>query len=168
MLVAVVLALGLLPVTLLLGAATHTSLVEERAAQLATRHETVAVLTQDAKGMTLGTDPEFASNTSNVRAEWRLPNGTIRYGAVPAQDGQTAGTKVHIWIDQSGNPTTAPMSTIDATVLGVLVAGGGWLVAGGALALGCCGVHRLLDRRRFRAWDAEWDRIEPDWHGWRR
>lgn len=56
------------------------------------------------------------------------------------------------------------MSTMDVVGAGVLVATLGWLASVGLLALGCWGLHRLLDRRRYRAWATEWARVEQDWH----
>jgi hypothetical protein len=57
-----------------------------------------------------------------------------------------------------------PLSTGDATAAGVLVAVVGWAIAVGLFTVGCWGLHRVFDRRRYRAWETEWNRVAPDWH----
>ncbi|HYQ63983.1 hypothetical protein [Actinophytocola sp.] len=160
----VLLAMVLVPVMLTLGSVTYSNLVEQSARQSRGRHETVAVLTQDAPGTSVGTRGETVSGKAKVPARWRLPDGTTRTGLVEADDGSKAGAEVSVWLDQSGRPARPPMSTVDFVGAGVLVALFGWLTTVGLLALGCWGLHRVLDRRRYRDWDAEWTRIEPDWH----
>lgn len=168
MLLSVLLALMMVPVMLTLGSVTYADLAEDSAHQASTRHETVAVLTHDAPAVTFGAGGEIVSGKSDVRARWRLPDGTVRTGLVPAEDGMRAGTEVPVWLDESGNSVDPPMSTADAAAVGVLVAVGGWAAVAGMLALACWGLHHTLDRRRHRAWTAEWAKVEPDWHDRRR
>jgi hypothetical protein len=75
-----------------------------------------------------------------------------------------AGAEVKVWLDKSGRPVAAPVSTVDSVGVGVLVAFFGWLIAVGLIALAGWGLHHVLDRRRYQAWAAEWARVEPDWH----
>jgi hypothetical protein len=39
----------------------------------------------------------------------------------------------------------------------------GWLTATGLVALACRTGSWLLERRRSRAWQKEWARVEPRW-----
>jgi hypothetical protein len=160
----VLLAMVLVPVMLTLGSLTYSNLAEQSARQHRDRHEAVAVLTEDASATSAGSHGEAVSGRSKVSAWWRLPNGTTRDGLVEADDGTKAGAEVPVWLDASGRPVNPPMSTEDFVGAGVLVALFGWLGAVGLLGLGCWGLHHVLDRRRYRGWDAEWTRVEPGWH----
>jgi hypothetical protein len=160
----VLLALVLVPVMLTLGSLTYASFAAESEQQDRTRHETVAVLTEDAPAASMSTRGTVDGGKSKVAARWQLPDGTTRTGRVDADNGSKAGAEVSVWLDESGNPVDRPMSTADVVSAGVLVAVSGWLAAVGLLALASWGLHRALDRRRYRAWEAEWARVEPDWH----
>lgn len=132
------------------------ALVARSAQQAGARHETVAVLTEDAPVTADGTVPEMAGVTSKVEACWRLPDGTARTGRVAVAVGLETGAEVPVWLDSSGTPTGPPVSRTDAAVAGALVAMGGWFTAAGLLTLLGWGLHRAFDRRRYRAWDFEW------------
>lgn len=160
----VLLALVLVPVMLTLGSVTYSNLAERGAQQAATRHEAVAVLTEDAPVTSVSSPGEGVGMSLKVVARWQLPDGTFRTGPVEAKAGMKAGAEVPVWLDRFGTPVDPPVSTVDAVLSGVLVAASGWLVITGLFALFCWGLHRALDRRRYRAWDAEWARVEPDWH----
>jgi hypothetical protein len=98
----VLLAMVLVPVMLTLGSVTYSNLVEQSARQSRGRHETVAVLTQDAPGTSVGTRGETVSGKAKVPARWRLPDGTTRTGLVEADDGSKAGAEVSVWLDPVG------------------------------------------------------------------
>lgn len=159
--VVVLLALVLVPVLLTLGSVIHGGLVEQGRREAATRHETVAVLTADAPVTVAGTPGMVVSAKVKVAARWELADGTTRTGRVEADEGLHAGAQVRIWVDDTGTPTAAPLSTQDATAMGVLVAVMGWLAATGVLAVIWWLLHRVFDRRRYRAWDEEWARLGP-------
>lgn len=161
---AVLLALVLVPVMLTFGSLTYSSLAERSEQQSGSRHQTVAVLTQDAPETGTTVRGEVVGGRSKVPARWQLPDGTTRTGRVEADEGLKAGAEVAVWLDESGDLTNPPLSTVDIVGAGVLAAGFGWLGAVGLLALACWSLHRVLDRRRYQAWQAEWARVEPDWH----
>lgn len=161
---AVLLALVLVPVMLTFGSLTYESLAERSEQQSGSRHQTVAVLTQDAPETSTGTRGEVVGGKSKVPARWQLPDGTTRTGRVEADDGLKAGAKISIWVDESGSLADPPLSTMDAVGAGVLVAGFGWLSVVGLLVLVCWCLHRVLERHRYQVWQAEWARVEPDWH----
>ncbi|MFI7680440.1 hypothetical protein [Actinophytocola sp. NPDC049390] len=159
----ILLALVLVPVLLTLGSETYSNLAERGERQAATRHETVAVLTENAPVASVGAQGDGVRMTPKVAAHWQLPDGTFRTGLVDAETGMKAGAEVPVWLDRSGRAVDPPVSSADAVVGGVLVAVSGWLVVAGLCALFCRGVHHALDRRRYRAWETEWARVEPEW-----
>jgi hypothetical protein len=125
------------------------------------------VLIDDAPMMTAGGFGQFVPPRAEVWARWQLADGSVRTGLVAVEGGLRAGARVPIWIDESGRWVEPPMSLSDAVARAALVAAGLWSVAVGLLALGCGTLHHLLDRRRYQAWETEWARIEPEWHGHR-
>jgi hypothetical protein len=163
-LLSVLLALVLVPVMLTVGSLTYGSLDERSEQQASAGRETVAVLTKDASPITASTRGDISADDPDVPARWQMPDGTVRTGVVQASNGLKAGAEVSVWLDESGQPMAPPLSTADAVMTGVVTALFGWCVAVGLLALACWALHRALDRRRYRAWQTEWARVEPEWH----
>lgn len=97
--------------------------------------------------------------------EWWLPNGSTASGVVRADDGLKTGATVDIWLDEQGRVVDAPPTSTDPAATAVLVGAFGWPTVAGLLALAQFGVHNLLNRRRYRAWGVEWERVEQDWNG---
>lgn len=163
----VLVALLLLPVMLVLGSLAYTDISAKGEQEARTRHEAVATLTEDAPMPSFGAHGTAATGKSDVQAEWQLPNGSTQTGEVQAADGLRSGAEVKVWLDQKGRVVDPPVTATDAGFAAVLIAALGWLTIVGLLALGQFGIHRLLDRRRYRAWDQEWAQVEPGWNNYR-
>jgi len=118
---------------------------------------------------TVGRDPgrsgpsEMAGPRTVRDAQWVAPDGTPRRGTVSVPYGTRYGRTVTIWTDAHGHvrahPSTAAQMRANATVFGGFV---GVAVVLGGLAVIWLG-RRLLDRRRFADWDAEWATTAPRW-----
>jgi hypothetical protein len=133
-------------------------------AQQATERLVTAVLLQNAPAAGIP-DPYTDVQTVWVPARWQPPGQPPRTGQVLAVAGARQGSTVQTWIDSSGAVTAPPMDHRDiagdvcvAVVATCLVS---WLLllVSGALA------RRALDRRRLRAWEAEWRASGPLWSG---
>jgi hypothetical protein len=125
------------------------------------RFPVMAVLLEDPSGRHAAAG-DASPRGVPVRASWVGPDGVARSGTVVAAADRRAGSRVPIWVDQHGTLSGAPVPRspmLPAVLVAVLVAAG---VAGGL-----AGVHRILvaclDRRRLRAWEAEWLVVEPRW-----
>ncbi len=98
-----------------------------------------------------------------VRAKWTAPNGTVHFGEVPAASGAQAGSTVRIWVDNSGNVTTAPLTgaqMADRVIAAVVFAP----IVLGIVLLGLAAVVRqVFERRRLSRWEAAWEAVEPQW-----
>jgi hypothetical protein len=98
-----------------------------------------------------------------VHARWRAPDGQPRTGQLYVPDGGPAGGTVTIWTNQAGQLTNPPLQhsqvTDRAQVAWASVVSG---LAAVLIAIGWL-VHRLFDRRRLAAWDADWLATEPRW-----
>jgi hypothetical protein len=130
--------------------------------QRTVEHQVTAVLLRDAP--VIGTPDPYASvQTAWVPARWQPPGQPYRTGEVLAVAGARKGSMVRTWIGPSGAVTDPPL---DHRV----IAGDVWmavtatLLVSGLLLLGAAGLaRRMLDRRRLRAWEAEWRTSGPLW-----
>ncbi len=96
-------------------------------------------------------------------AHWRAPGGATRRGEILAPVGSRAGQKVRIWTDRAGTPRPAPLT--HSQVVSRVITAMALTPIAGALLLGFVlgVVHRILERRRSRAWEAGWLAAEPQW-----
>ena len=112
-------------------------------------------------------DPYTSVQTAWVPARWQPPGQPPRTGEVLAVVGARKGSTVRTWIDPSGKVTDPPVdqrfivgNVWVAVMTTCLVS---WMLL---LAAGMLG-HRMLDRRRLRAWEGEWRATGPQWSGQR-
>jgi hypothetical protein len=127
------------------------------------RIQVPAVLLEDVSrpaGTTTADDSRLQSVSAPAR--WVGPDGAPRTGTIVTGPDRRAGTTQLIWVDAQGAVAPAPgwrNPAANAFLSGLL------LVV--ALAGGLAGIRRIvvwrLDRRRMRAWQAEWLIIEPRW-----
>ena len=162
-LVMIVVLVAVVPATAVAaGRWTEHHVLHQAQAQQAVEHQVTAVLLRDAPA--IGTpDPYTSVQTGWVPARWQPPGQPPRTGEVLALAGARKGSTVRIWIDLSGAVTDPPL---DHRV----IAGDVWmavtatLLVSGLLLLGAAGLaRRMLDRRRLRAWEAEWRTSGPLW-----
>lgn len=159
-LVAIAVTVAVLPAAFALGSAVRARSLATAAAETAARHQVVAVLTA-----TTGTGTDGAGAVSPVLTpgRWRLPDGSTHTGLVWAPPGAAAGSRVSIWVDPAGRPTTEPLTADQAYWRGALTVLGAMLGAITVL-LGLLGTLRWrLNRRRYRMWADEWDHFGPQW-----
>ena len=129
-------------------------------------HQVAAVLLRDAPATGIP-DPYTTVETTWVPARWQPPGQPARTGEVLAVAGARKGSTVRTWIDPSGAVTDPPLDNrvivgdVWLAVMATLVVSGLLLLAAGALA------RRMFDRRRLRAWEAEWRASGPLWSGHR-
>ena len=133
-------------------------------AQLAADHQVTAVLLEDAPQSGIP-NPYTNVQTSWVLARWQPPGRPPRTGQVLALAGARKGSTVQTWVDPSGAITDPPLAhrivvgDVWLAVMATLMLSGLSLLAAGGLA------RRMLDRRRLRAWEAEWRASGPLWSG---
>jgi hypothetical protein len=164
----VVLSFLVAPVVAVAAVTATTARLEAVAAsEAADRSRTVAVLLEAASGPVRHSGGDFGSaptTAAPVRAEWPLPGGTSREGLLVVERRAPIGAAVPVWIDGNGDPTSAPLdrSSIPATAT---AAGVFPLIGLPVLTwiLYACLVCSL-DAVRARAWEREWDAVEPDWN----
>ena len=121
-----------------------------------------AVLVQDAPTPAGAGDDRAPSEARQTAARWTGPDGIVRTGTIDADPGLRRGSAVPIWVDDRGAVAPPPgrrCAGSDAAAAAFIVVV--------ALAAGLAGIHRIvvwwLDRRRLRAWQAEWLVVGPRW-----
>ena len=133
-------------------------------AERAADHLVTAVLLQRAPVSGIP-DPYTSVQTAWVPARWQLPGLPSRTGEVLAIAGAPKGSTVRVWTDASGAITDPPLDhrdiTGDVCIAVVVTCLVSWLVLLASSTL----ARRALDRRRLRAWDAEWRASGPQWSG---
>lgn len=163
-LVTVILLVAGVPAAVVAGRQADHLALNRAHAQQTGDHLVTAVLLQNAPATGIP-DPYTDVQTTWVQARWQPPGQPPRTGQVLALAGARKGSAVRTWIDRSGAVTNPPMDHRDiAGAVCIAVVGTSlvsWLVlmVTGALA------RRALDRRRLRAWEAEWRTSGPLWSG---
>ncbi|MER6418296.1 hypothetical protein [Streptomyces sp. NPDC001137] len=146
---------------LLAGFAADAAMQDSLAARRAAVHSVSAELTRNVDSTTNVSTDGGATVWGTVR--WTAADGTTHTGLTRVDPSSTAGTPVTVWIDNRGALATRPPSGGDARGQSALT---GALAAAGAVGVVlCCGrlARRRLDRRRMGAWEAEWERVGPQW-----
>jgi hypothetical protein len=128
-------------------------------ANAARLHPAVAVLSQS--GPTDGL-------TGQARARWRAPDGHWRSGlltspAAPGIWGAPAGSHIRVWVTRAGDVGIPPSDLQTMIFYAALYAVGVIVAAGMVLFLSYWLCRRVLDRRRFSAWESEWALTGPRW-----
>jgi hypothetical protein len=139
---------------------THTYLVQQ-AATVGVR-PAAAVLLQD------GPSADSLGRVGQAEARWPVPGGGERSGELttmtaPDIAGASAGARITVWLNRSGQPTGPPadqaVMIIYSLVAGAMVAA----LAGMVLLLAYALCRAVLNRRRLAAWESAWNRTGPRW-----
>ena len=143
--------------------ADHLTL-DRAQAQRSANHLVTAVLLRDAPAT--GTpDPYSAVQGSWVPARWQRAGQPPRTGLVFAVAGARQGSTVRIWTGPAGAITDPPLGHREVVGDVCLAVVATCLVSTLLLLTAWTLGRRALDRRRLRAWEAEWRASGPLWTG---
>lgn len=160
---AVVVAFLAVPVAGAVGSEAYAAYKSRVEVEQANRTQVDAVLVEDAPE--LSGHSEGAVETTSVTAIYRLPDGTVRTGLVPAPYDASADATVRIWIDRNGEVVEPAMTREGAVISGFVIAFLLWGGVSGAMALLFVVVKYLHTRIRLRRWRLAWELTAPDWTG---
>jgi hypothetical protein len=139
------------------GGFAHDLAVRVQRAQFASERQVIAVTTQPAPLEIRGIGLIYAE----VPAHWTAPDGTAVRGQVPVFIGTPAGAREPVWTTMNGKLAAPPLLESDVSSIETL----GQLAAAAALItaflVSWLLARRELDRRRYAAWDADWQAIDP-------
>jgi hypothetical protein len=155
--------LAALPVALAAATVAFTTAQAEASAQAAERHQTTAVLTDDAT--TARDSTNDATPLYRAPVTWSGLSGERHDAVLRVPEAATSGSSITIWVDRDGKPTLRPMTAGDvsgqATVSGIVTFLG--IITAAILLYEV--FRSLLDRSRSRRWAADWAVTEPIWTG---
>jgi hypothetical protein len=128
--------------------------------QAHSRHSVEAVAVEGSASMPADFDsPNF------VRAQWH--EGTrLRTEQVVTPATVKTGESLKLWLDDTGKVVAAPLTTDDAKLSALGVAGTIWVVIVVFSALVALVIRRGLDRSRDRAWERELHLLAHNDDGW--
>ncbi|MFJ5806549.1 hypothetical protein [Streptomyces sp. NPDC093093] len=98
-------------------------------------------------------------------ATWRDPLQRLHTDTVPVPAATRSGDTVQLLVDDNGKAATAPPRTAEIALTAIAFGTGasaGIVLAAGAVIHTCL---RLVDTRCARAWESEWESVEPQWSG---
>ncbi|CAN5462716.1 membrane protein [soil metagenome] len=146
-------ALLVLPVACAVGTAVHETQTTYLADARAQRDQVTATVTADSAAVD---EPYSAGTLTPVR--WTVGFDT-HADSVHSQQWVKAGETMDIWIDDRGLLTSPPPDPADPVLAAVLVALTVWAGAATAAAAVVAVVRSQLNRRRYDAWEREFDRL---------
>jgi hypothetical protein len=157
-LLAVFLALAPLASMAIAHAVSRASTAEEHGQR--TWRQVPAVLQQAA---TAPPGEYYGGYGSWTLAKWRTPAGRPVAGMIAAPSGAAVGSRVPIWITESGRWAGMRLSRASAQVRVVLAIIATTFVLAMAVLWLAIAVWRWLERLRLAAWEASWNTVGPQW-----
>ncbi|MET9680492.1 Rv1733c family protein [Streptomyces coeruleorubidus] len=132
--------------------------------QRAGTRQVTAVAVKDAPGPA----PARAASDHRVWAtvRWTAPDGSTHTDEARVPPRTPAGSTIPVWVNQSGDITTPPVSESEAWLHTTMGGGLAGALAGGTVLAAVWLTRLSLDRRRMAQWQAEWDRIDTR-RGWK-
>ncbi|WP_330237795.1 Rv1733c family protein [Streptomyces sp. NBC_00525] len=151
----------------LCGTRTDAALQAVVRAQRAERHPTTAVVVRRVTAARFTADPETSTDSMRrtaVVARWRAPDGSARTAEVrTAGRNANPGTRVRIWTDRRGDPTTRPMDAATGHTHAALAGFGAALLAALLIECGRRLILWRMTQRRYERIDRAWAAVGPDW-----
>ncbi|MEU6809967.1 hypothetical protein ABZ920_13395 [Streptomyces sp. NPDC046831] len=144
------------------GVVTAQATVDSLAQQRADRHPATATVAGDAVRpdtgrVGAGSDRVFAT------VRWTAPDGSRHSDQTLVDAGARAGDRITVWTDGGNRVSPPPLTPVQALTQAAVTGASASLAVTGAAAGGFYAVRVVLDRRRARAWDAEWEEVGPQW-----
>jgi hypothetical protein len=152
-------ALFVLLGAVLSGVGLYGGAVDQARAAAHERTPVAAVLVDDPV-------PDAASGTWTSRSAYYVDAAGSEHDIVVAVAGwPPAGANLRAWVDREGRVVDAPLTDLEAVVLGASAALGIAIVGCFVLGLAWLGLRRWLDHCNAADWSRGWVRVEPEWSG---
>jgi hypothetical protein len=131
------------------------------AQQRAERYPVTATLLEDGSGSSGSTGLAGGRATATVR--WTTADGIRHTGRSLVDQGLGAGARLTLWTDRRGRLTSAPPTATRIAVDSAFTGVASSVAVVAVTAAGAHGVGVVLDRRRRRAWEADWRQLGSRW-----
>lgn len=162
LLLAVIVVICAVPMCVVPARAHQAAVRSHTEDQLRTLRSVDAVVLPPA---TTPSPSRMPSATRTVRVQWKAAFQD-RTADVTTRAITRPGDHIRIWLDAHGDPAAEPLSHSDATAQAVAYGIGLWLSVAGTCAVLYLLARRILNRRRFAAWEHEWRRVSTSDGGW--
>jgi hypothetical protein len=143
----------------LVGDTAHRHYKETARHQIATRHDTPAVLVHDAPRHPEPGSAEAKKALYPVTVRFTDPRGHIGTAKTDVEPGLTAGSTIRIWIDAEGRITGTPLTTEQVRDRAMACA----VLAAIAVPLLGLAAYTYANRRLERHNLAQWDSARVEW-----
>ncbi|PNG19939.1 Rv1733c family protein [Streptomyces cahuitamycinicus] len=145
------------------GTTVHDRLTAAANEQARAGGDTTAVLLNDAPGHPEPGSAEARETRYPVKVRYTAPDGTARTATTDVDPGLPAGHRVEVWTNAEGTLTKPPMppDEISNRAVGAGALTGITMLITGTLAYRL--TARVLDQRRMRAWETEWQQTARRW-----
>jgi hypothetical protein len=141
------------------GGWAHAHAYREQRAQVATERRVTAVvqrLIQPNSG-------DLGDNIL-VAARWTAPDGDRVTANVFDPTGVEAGDTLQVWVTLDGQIANPPLLNSQVSGQGALGEAGGAVAGLLLLGVAWAATRTVLDRRRLKSWEAEWQEADPLTH----
>ncbi|MFF7636122.1 hypothetical protein ACFZB9_23685 [Kitasatospora sp. NPDC008050] len=102
---------------------------------------------------------------AQAQAGWAYPGGDAHTGVIGVPGDTPAGSHLLLWVGDNGIPSTPPEPYGELAAAAALYGLGALAVVDGAAWIGYGIRQKTLERRGEAAWEADWERVEPQWTG---
>ncbi|MEQ7125848.1 hypothetical protein ABN034_15150 [Actinopolymorpha sp. B11F2] len=163
LLAVLVAALVAIPLAIGVGRTAYDDGLRQSAQLTAAGHWIRATLVETVPETAVSQPDAPTTLTTLARARWKAPDGSLREAKVPAKAGTAAGTKVPVWVNESGQAVRPPPRTDQVSDKAVATGLTSWMAMELGVVVSFLLLRWLLDRRRLASWEAEWQRVAPRW-----
>lgn len=143
------------------GVLSVRATVDALAQQRADRRPASAMVVDDASASFVSGGVTVDHVVATVR--WTAADGTPHTGRTQVDAGAKTGERVAVWIDKDERLTPPPRTPGQADIEAAFMGAAAFIGVAGVAAAGFYGTRVVLDRRRSRAWDAEWQKQGSRW-----
>jgi hypothetical protein len=141
------------------GGWMHARAHQEQRAQLATERRVAAVVERLI-------EPNSGDLGDNilVAARWTAPDGDRVTANVFGPTGIAPGDALPVWVTLDGQVANPPLLNSQVAGQGVLAEAGSAIAGVLLLGVAWATTRMVLDRRRLKSWEAEWQEADPLTH----
>ncbi|MFI9600213.1 hypothetical protein ACIHCX_10085 [Streptomyces sp. NPDC052043] len=146
----------------LTGVVVGQATADGLARQQVERHTATAVLVRTERphgGVAVASPGDRVMGT----VRWTAPDGTRHEDRTAVASTLATGDRIVVWTDPHHRVTPPPLTPSEAAAQAAATGAMVSLALAGAAGGGWCAARAALDRRRARAWEAEWRKVGPQW-----
>jgi hypothetical protein len=155
--------LAAVPVAAVAGTVLYEQSAKSAAAVASTRHPVEATVASDPAVRVVGGDSQTQTTEVWADVRWVGADGLPRVAAAEVEQGSVVGSKVPLWVDVTEHVTTPPPTASQVMTTAVMSAVMIMLTLQGLCIGMIFSVRLVAEAYARRAWQREWEIVEPRW-----